>query len=81
MLAPGVVERSMFHNLAGALTGGLQNEFWSSQKRFGLAKIPSVSGMVVVGSPQPMETIAIPGGKDAITIRKDDLAGVQWNGG
>ena len=51
------------------------------QKRFGLAKIPSVSGMVVVGSPQPMETIAIPGGKDAVTIRKDDLASVQWNGG
>lgn len=204
MLAPGVVERSMFHNLGGALTGGLQNEFWSSremqkfasrrgdetglafndeladelislgleahasakltwclnyqgtdevkrlgdvdvlvispdrtrvwvieakdlkmcrtlgetarrlseyqgkpktngkpdnlmkhltrvayvrkhavdlQKRFGLAKIPSVSGMIVVGSPQPMETIAIPGGKDAVTIRKDDLASVQWNGG
>src|SRR3546814_11325594 len=51
------------------------------QKRFGLAKIPSVAGMVVVGSPQPMETIAIPGGKDAVTIRKDDLANVQWNGG
>jgi len=203
MLAPGVVERAIFHNLGGALTGGLQNEFWSSremqkfaskrgdeaglafndelaselvslgleahasakltwclnhqgtddvkqlgdvdvlvispdrarvwvieakdlklcrtlgetarrlseyqgkpkkngkpdnlmkhltrvdyvrkhavdlQKRFSLAKTPSVSGMIVVGSPQPMETIAIPGGVDAVTIRKDDLASVQWNG-
>lgn len=203
MVAPAVVERAMFHNLGGALTGGLQNEFWSSremqkfasrrgdetglafnddlardltslgleahasanltwclnhqgtdevkrlgdvdvlvispdrtrvwvieakdlkmcrtlgetarrlseyqgktksngkpdnlmkhltrvdyvrkhaidlQKRFGLAEVPSVSGMIVVGSPQPMEMITIPGGKDAVTIRKDDLANVRWNG-
>ena len=204
MLAPGVVERTMLHNLSGALTGGLQNEFWSSrkmqkfasrrgdetglafndelaqeltsigveahasaqltwclnhkgtdevkrlgdvdvlvispdrtrvwvieakdlkmcrtlgetarrlseyqgkpksngkpdnlmkhltrveyvrkhaadlQKRFSLPKTPSVSGMVVVGSPQPMEMIAIPGGKDAVTVRKECLANVCWNSG
>ena len=204
MIAPGMVERSMMHNLSGALTGGLQNEFWSSQemrtfasrrgdetglafnddlareltgmgleahasakltwclnhqgteavkrlgdvdvlvfspnrtrvwvieakdlkmcrtlgetarrlseyqgrprsngkpdnlmkhltrvdyirthvsdlqKRFGLSTAPSVSGMIVVGSPQPMEMITIPGGKDAITVRKDNLAAVPWNAG
>jgi hypothetical protein len=204
MIAPGMVERSMMHNLSGALTGGLQNEFWSSrtmrtfasrrgdetglafnedlarelagmgleayasanltwclnqrgtetikrlgdvdvlvfspdrnrvwvieakdlkmcrtlgetarrlseyqgrpksngkpdnlmkhltrvdyirshvgdlQKRFGLATAPSVSGMIVVGSPQPMEMITIPGGKDAITVRKDNLIAVPWNEG
>lgn len=204
MIAPGVVERSVFHNLGGALTGGLQNEFWSSremqkfaskrgdetglafndelahtlitmgleahasakltwclnhqgtddvkrlgdvdvlvfspdqtrvwvieakdlkmcrtlgetarrlseyqgkpksngkpdnlmkhlarvdyirkhavdlQKRFHLQELPSVSGMVVVGSPQPMETITIPGGKDAITVRKEGLVAVPWNEG
>ncbi|MFM5955390.1 MAG: hypothetical protein ACKOPE_13955 [Novosphingobium sp.] len=203
MVAPGVVERAVFHNIGGALSGGLQNEFWSSkemqkfasrrgdetglafndelardlkaigleahasakltwclnhqgtdevkrlgdidvlvispdrtrvwvieakdlklcrtlgetarrlseyqgklktngkpdnlmkhltrvdyvrkhaadlQKRFGLPNKPSVSGMVVVGSPQPMEMIAIPGGKDAVTLRRDDLASVSWNG-
>lgn len=204
MIAPGMVERSMMHNLAGALTGGLQNEFWSSkemrtfasrrgdetgmafnddlaaelksmgleafpsaqltwclghqgtdavkrlgdvdvlvlspdrtrvwvieakdlkmcrtlgetarrlseyqgimkangkqdsllkhlnrvnyvrahaadlQRRFKLTHLPQVSGMVVVGSPQPMEMIAIKGGKDAITVRTEALAQVPWNEG
>ena len=204
MIAPGMVERCMIHNLTGALTGGLQNEFWSSQvmrtfasrrgdetglafnddlareltemgleahasakltwclnhqgtdavkrlgdvdvlvlspdrtrvwvieakdlkmcrtlgetarrlseyqgrprpngkpdnlmkhltrvdyvrthvgdlqRRFGLSGTPSVSGMIVVGSPQPMEMIKIPGGKDAITVRKDNFAAVPWNEG
>lgn len=204
LIAPGMVERSVLHNLSGALTGGLQNEFWSSQemrtfasrrgdetglafndnlareltgmgleahasakltwclnhqgtdhvkrlgdvdvlvfspgrtrvwvieakdlkmcrtlgetarrlseyqgrprsngkpdnlmkhltrvdyirthvsdlqKRFGLSTAPSVSGMIVVGSPQPMEMITIPGGKDAITVRKDNLAAVPWDTG
>ena len=204
MIAPGMVERSMMHNLAGALTGGLQNEFWSSkemrtfasrrgvetgmafnddlarelrnigleaytsaqltwclghqgtdavkrlgdvdvlvlspdrtrvwvieakdlkmcrtlgetarrlseyqgltkangkpdnllkhlnrvdyvrthaadlQRRLKLTHVPQVSGMVVVGSPQPMEMIAIKGGKDAITVRTEGLAQVPWNEG
>lgn len=51
------------------------------QKRFGLATAPLVSGMIVVGSPQPMEMIPIPGGKDAITVRQDNLAAVPWNDG
>ena len=204
MIAPGIVERCMTHNLAGALTGGLQNEFWSSkkmrkfasqrgvetgmafnddlageinqmgleahpsakltwclnhkgtdevkrlgdvdvlvfspdrkriwvieakdlkmcrtlgetarrlseyqgirkangdrdnllkhlnrvdyvrkhaadlQKRFKMTELPQVSGMVVVGSPQPMEMIAVKGGKDAVTVRKESLAQVPWNEG
>jgi hypothetical protein len=204
MLAPGVVERSLFHNFGGALTGGLQNEFWSSremqkfasrrgdetglafndelarelvalgleahasakltwclhhkgtdevkrlgdvdvlvfspdrtrvwvieakdlkmcrtlgetarrlseyqgitkvngkpdnllkhlnrvdyvrkyasdlQSRFKLTHLPKVSGIVVVGSPQPMEMIAIKGGRDAVTVRKESLAQVPWNEG
>lgn len=204
MIAPGMVERSMMHNLTGALTGGLQNEFWSSkdmrtfasrrgvetglafnddlaaelnkmeleahasakltwclnhrgtdevkrlgdvdvlvfspnrtrvwvieakdlkmcrtlgetarrlseyqgltkangkpdnlmkhlnrvdyvrkhasdlQSRFKLKQLPQVSGMVVVGSPQPMEMIAIKGGKDAVTVRKESLAQVPWDEG
>ena len=204
MLAPGVVERSLFHNLGGALTGGLQNEFWSSREmqkfasrrgdetglafndelarelvalgleahasakitwclnhkgtdevkrlgdvdvlvisrdrtrvwvieakdlkmcrtlgetarrlseyqgitkangkpdslmkhlnrvdyvrkhaadlknRFKLPRVPHVSGMVVVGSPQPMEMIAIKGGKDAVTVRKESLSQVLWDDG
>lgn len=204
MLAPGVVERSLFHNLGGALTGGLQNEFWSSremqkfasrrgdetglafndelarelvalgleahasakltwclnhkgtdevkrlgdvdvlvishdrtrvwvieakdlkmcrtlgetarrlseyqgitkangkpdnllkhlnrvdyvrkyaadiQSRFKLTHLPKISGMVVVGSPQPMEMIAIKGGKDAVTVRKESLSQVPWDDG
>lgn len=204
MLAPGVVERSLFHNLGGALTGGLQNEFWSSREmqkfagrrgdetglafndelarelvalgleahasakltwclnhkgtdevkrlgdvdvlvishertrvwvieakdlkmcrtlgetarrlseyqgitkangkpdnlmkhlnrvdyvrkhaadlknRFKLPRVPHVSGMVVVGSPQPMEMIAIKGGKDAVTVRKESLLQVPWDDG
>lgn len=51
------------------------------QKRFSLSTAPSVSGMIVVGSPQPMEMITIPGGKDAITVRKDNLAAVPWDAG
>ena len=51
------------------------------QKRFNRAKTPSVSGMVVMGSPQPMEMITIPGGKDAVTVRKDGLTMVPWNRG
>jgi len=30
MVAPGLVERCILHNLQGALTGTLQNEFWTS---------------------------------------------------
>jgi hypothetical protein len=51
------------------------------QSRFKLTELPQVSGMVVVGSPQPMEMIAIKGGKDAVTVRKESLAEVPWNEG
>lgn len=51
------------------------------QRRFGLSSVPSVSGLIVVGSPQPMEMIKIPGGKDAITVRRENLTEVPWNEG
>jgi hypothetical protein len=41
-----------------------------------VGKALGISGMVLVGSPQPMEMITIKGGKDAITIRAESLAEV-----
>jgi hypothetical protein len=32
MVAPGVVERAFMHNIAGAVSGALQNDFWQSAK-------------------------------------------------
>ena len=41
VVAPAVIERALYHNLGGALTGALQNAFWSTeQMRF----FSSVSG-------------------------------------
>ena len=51
------------------------------KNRFKLPRVPHVSGMVVVGSPQPMEMIAIKGGKDAVTVRKESLSQVPWDDG
>jgi hypothetical protein len=32
VIAPGAVERTLFHNIGGATTGTLQNEFWRSKE-------------------------------------------------
>ena len=32
VVAPGAVERSLFHNISGAIGGTLQNEFWRSKE-------------------------------------------------
>lgn len=32
IVAPAIIERSLFHNLSGAINGTLQNNFWSSQE-------------------------------------------------
>lgn len=32
VVAPAVIERAIFHNLSGAMTGALQNEFWNTSK-------------------------------------------------
>lgn len=30
VIAPGIIERAVFHNLTGAMKGSLQNDFWTS---------------------------------------------------
>jgi hypothetical protein len=41
VIAPGIVERALIHNLSGAYTGNLQNEFWHTQE---MRKFASESG-------------------------------------
>jgi hypothetical protein len=42
VVAPAVIERTMFHNLGGAMTGALQNEFWTTRE---MRAFSSASGM------------------------------------
>lgn len=50
-------------------------------KTLRLDDVPSISGVVIVGAPQPMEQAPANDGRDSKVIRLADLASIAWNTG